>query len=277
MATSSIILFVFALCFPRNGLTLVTYDNLPVPLPINVPSLGYDATATTQFGNYIQLSTDDAPCAVSATTILSSQAAQTDFPGYGPDGYNWTITIQFYSVNDTNATYPTIDELIYSQSSLFDIPFRPESSPCCSGYDWMDDENNCHSGVAFEITFDLPFGSVILPDSFVVGIAFNTEDAGFAPVLEDGPWDSLNIGLADAYPATGGNVINGTAFVNSTDASTYSDDGARGVGFYRIDYGWEPYTLLMNLVSDNCPDSPCSRKARRALPGIVKPRRIRGA
>jgi hypothetical protein len=212
---------------------------------------------------------------VSVATVLSAQAAHSDFPSYPTDGWNWNITLSLYDVDSETICDPVIESpVLYQQTNSFFVPWRPPTDPTCGGYDWRDSDGNCHSGVAFEIVFDLPFDVVHLSPSMVVGISYNTKDYGFSPVNVSGPYDSLNAGLATSDPTIGQNTINGTAFLNSSDASSYNDDGAGGVGIFRVDYEWYPYSLLLTIDSDSCPPTVCTgipdKRSVPKLNSIVK-------
>ena len=246
------------------------YNNVPDSLPINVPSVGPEAQSLTQFGNLVQIDPSTSQCALSATVVLSAQAALSDFPTYPELGWYWNITISFYNVDQEEICDPLLElPAIYTQTTDVFVPWRPEHDPSCPGYDWKDSDGNCHSGVAFEASFEIPFDTVHFSPVMVVGISFNTQTAGPQPVGVAGPYDSLNIGLSISEPSEGSNAINGTAFVNSTNPSTYNDGGAGGVGIFRIDYDWFPYTAGLTLYADSCPSPPVCTSARKRRSNVI--------
>jgi hypothetical protein len=254
------------ICLFYSSFSLVLYDNLPTPLPVNVVSNGFAANSITQMGNYVILNTSSPSlCLSSAIFGISAQTAHSDFPSYNATtnstlnnlGWLWNITALFYAVNVDNSSYVTHGNLLYSQTNQFFIPWRPEHTSNCSGYSYyslIDDK--CHSGVAVELTFDFPAGVALNTRGVIAGLSWNTLQSGFDPVGYNGPWTSMNIGLATTDPSAGMNGIEGTEFVNSTDPNAYNTAGPTGI--YRIDYEWSPYTILLKLVSGTCPTTTTS-------------------
>jgi Putative Ig domain len=110
---------------------------------------------------------------------------------------------------------------------------------------------------------------VSLPNSVVYGIEYPTSDYGFPAYGDDTAchstsegcgYDSLNIGLSDepASPSVGTDPNPGTIFWDTTYGGDYCDNGAAGVGVFRLDSPgsgnncWAPYTSTVefNAVSN---------------------------
>lgn len=239
----------------------ILYTDFPAVLPINVPSLGIEATSTTQFGNYIELNTTESEVYLSSVAfILSSQTAHSDFPGYNATtnatlnelGYLWNITALFFNVDMTNASYPTIKNLLFKQTSEFFIPWRPENNASCPNPEYLGPDDLCHSGVAFVAELIFTAGAALVTNVLVVGVSWNTQHYGFLPTNMPGPSASLNVGVVSSFPTVGTYLIENTAFVNSSDPNTYNDDGGQ-LGVYRINYGWSPYLSAVRITQGTGP------------------------
>jgi hypothetical protein len=241
MTSSKFRLFASAmLCaasFNASAQGAAIYQSAPVPLPPNVPSLGYQATQTAEFGNLIEFGgTGRALGAV--TLVMSDWALASD---YGSSNPTWShpITLNLYDV-DSSGPVPAPGSLIATQTQTFAIPWRPEADPTCAGGTaWRAGDGNCYNGYAFTITFD--FTGPTVPDRIIYGVAYDTQTWGYAPIGTPGPYNSLNFGLAQVAPTTGSNPFPDTAYWNTETAGNYADGGAAGVGILRQDTNWSPY------------------------------------
>ena len=74
------------------------YNHIPNPLPPNVPSLGYQATQTAEFGDYVTLA-GTARRAGSVTVLMSNWARNSEYPSMGAAGYTHPITLNIYAGN----------------------------------------------------------------------------------------------------------------------------------------------------------------------------------
>lgn len=253
-----IVLFLF--CSYSSSQTIV-YNNLPSPIPPDVPlSISFSGGAFTQLGNYVLLNSTNnvTVCATSISTILSAHTARSDFPTYNATtnatinalGWYWNITVLIYSLNSTNQSYPAPNALLYSQTVLSFIPWRPANNGSCVSNSTWYANGTCYPGISFPVTWAFP-SEVSLPANVLVAYTWNTQNAGFNPVGINGPWITLYLGIAGAPPAIGTNVIPGTEFVNSSNPGAYNSAGPTGV--FRVDYGWSPDTTLLQVTSQDCP------------------------
>jgi hypothetical protein len=133
-----------------------------------------------------------------------------------------------------------------TKTQNFAIPWRPEGDPDCPvlyGVNgWRAGNGLCYNGLAFNITFDFTSLNVLLPDEVIYGIAYNTNNFGYAPIHASGPYDSLNVGLnSTSGPTVGTDVSSDVVFWNTSYAGFYTDGGAGGVGTFRADTGWSGY------------------------------------
>ncbi len=112
----------------------------------------------------------------------------------------------------------------------------------------------CYNGFAFNITFDMSSLNLTLPNDIIVGIAYNTQTYGAAPIGVAGPYNSLNVGaLGAATVGTDGSTDK--VFWNTSTAAWYADGGAGGVGIFREDSNWTPNgTVNIQITAD----TPCT-------------------
>jgi hypothetical protein len=222
------------------------YDNIPNPLPPNVPSEGFQATQTAEFGDNVFLGGTHRR-AYSVVVTMSDWAKHSDYPILPAAGYTHPITLNIYTVN-TSGPNPALGSLIGSVTQNFLIPWRPESDPLCTGDRWKAADNLCYSGLAFKVTFDLRSLALTLPNNLIYGVAFNTQTWGAHPIGLPGPYNSLNVGLATATPPTVGiDVESDALFWNTATASNYTDGGAGGVGIFRRDDNWTPFSPAVQI------------------------------
>jgi hypothetical protein len=218
----------------------VIYNNIPSPQPPNLPSLGYQANQTGEFGGLIQFAGSGPSYSItSATVAMSDWAVASDYTPNGTtitsSGFYVPLTLSIYSVGAGN----TVGPLIGSDLVNAFIPWRPAADGSCgSGY--LGGDGNCYNGSLSTVTFDL--GGVVVPDQVIYGLSFNTETWGASPTGVAGPYDSLNFGLSTTAPTVGTNPLPDTAYWETSTASDYTDGGASGVGIFRQDTDWTPYS-----------------------------------
>ncbi len=209
----------------------VIYDSTPQPLPPNLPSLGYQATATAEFGDQIQFA-GASRTLQSVTVTMSSWALHSTYPSMPAAGFMHPITFNIYAVNHATST-PAPGALLATTTQTFLIPWRPAADPTCpGGTAWRAGDNQCYNGFAFNITFDMSNPTVTLPTEVIYGVAYNTNTWGYHPIGLPGPYESLNVGLSTAA-TVGTDVDPDAVFWNTSVAGFYTDGGASGVGTFR--------------------------------------------
>ncbi len=114
----------------------------------------------------------------------------------------------------------------------------------CTGGRWYDEASKtCFKGLQTFVTFDFNKQHVTLPDTVVYGVAYNTSHYGYSPIGESAAcytssggcgYDSLNVGLGTTVKLSA-KPNPDTAFLYSTWAGSYCDNGAAGVGSFRLD------------------------------------------
>jgi hypothetical protein len=234
--------------------TEVIYSSIPAPLPGNVPSLGFEATSTSEFGGAVQIA---APTkSITRVTVgMSSWACQT---GGAEDGscvsekgskFEWPVTLRIYSVGPGNSVGTQTAAL----TRTFKMPYRPSASPKCVGNGgWY--HMGCFHGKLFKINFMLK--GVTIPSPAIVAVAYNTSHYGAAPAApqpcnttNNCPYDSLNVALT-GEPTVGSAPLPEDAFLSSTWGGAYCDGGSGGTGSFRLDAGcWSGYQPEIQIAT----------------------------
>jgi hypothetical protein len=218
---------LFASSVPLHAGT-ITYNDLPVTIPQNSPSLGFQANHTSEFGDLIQLAFGPA-ILTSGSILMNDKALASDWPTWGdPTSWSWPITLNLYNVDSSSGT-PQPGSLISTTTQTFSIPWRPASA----------------AGQDFLITFALP--SVAVPGEFIYSVVYNTETYGPNPTNDPngGPYISLNVAVNNTAPPQVGTRPNpDSAYLNANAPAYYFDGGAGGPSnVFRQDTGWTPYSL----------------------------------
>jgi hypothetical protein len=215
----------------------VVYNNIPSPLPPNVPSLGYQATQTSEFGGLIQFAGSGSHALGSATVAMSDWAYYSNWASavngttITTNGFYVPLTLSIYDVAANNS----VGKLIGADTLNAFIPWRSEPSSGC-GDGWRAGDGKCYGGSLSTVTFDL--SRITVPNEVIYGLSFNTETWGASPTGVDGPYDSLNFALSETQPSVGSNPLPDTAYWATSTAGWYTDGGAGGVGTFRQDTEW---------------------------------------
>jgi len=242
------------------GPSAVVYDSLPSVVPdTNYPSLGYQATSTSEFGDYINLAGSNRMLET-VTTTMSNWAKYSDYSSdarYLGDNTSWThpVTVKVYSADGS----ANPDTLLASREQTVTIPWRPETP----GYPF--------SGIAFNATFDLSDLNVLLPDDVIVSVEYNTQTHGPSPIGVTGPYNSLNVAVPTSQPVVvGSDVSVDTVYLDSSWSGVYSSAGATGV--FRQDAGWTPYgTLALEITASVADNTKPNVNITSPLSGTTQP------
>jgi hypothetical protein len=219
------------------------YNNLPAPLPGNVPSEAFEATSTSQFGGEVELAgpTKDT---TRVTVAMSSWACQSggaeDGSCVSANGAKFTepVTLQIY----TPGVGDSVGTQIASLTKTFKMPYRPSANATkCAGNGGWYKMGSCFHGKLFKINFVLK--GVTLPTKAIVSVAYNTSDHGAVPQRPQPcnsepsgcPYDSLNVGGMEGAPSVGSQPQPNSVYVSSTWTEAYCDGGAAGTGSFRFD------------------------------------------
>lgn len=226
---------------------VVVYDAVPSVSSTNYPSLGFQATQTNEFGDYIHLGGSDR-LLNSVTVTMSDWAKYSDYASdgrYSGNNASWThpITINIYGAElNLDGTPKT---KLGSVTQDISIPWRPEGDPTCPddgyGLKWKSESGVCYNGMAFNAVVDMSSLNLVLPDDIIVGIAYNTNTWGYSPIGSNGPYESLNVAVPANQPiATGSDDNVNEVFWNTVTKAWYADGGAGGYGVFRKDSNWTP-------------------------------------
>lgn len=260
-----VLLVVLAATQAMAQVGTTVYDNIPSPLPPNYPSLGFQATSTAEFGDYVFLAGTDRRAAT-ATVGMSSWSLHSHYPTMPATGYNHPITLNIYAV-DHSGSAPALGALLGTTTKSFLIPWRPAADPTCpnGGTAWRASNGSCYNGFAFTITFDLRSLGLTLPDEVIFGVAYNTQTHGYAPIGVAGPYNSLNVGLGEVPATVGMDAESDALFWNTSHAPFYTDAGAGGVGIFRRDTAWTPYSPTFQLTAHRNAAESCKNGGWQTL------------
>lgn len=219
------------------------YNNLPSPLPGNVPSEAFEATSTSQFGAEVELA-GPTKNSTKVTVAMSSWACQS---GGAEDGscvsamgskFTEPVTLNIY----TPGVGDSVGTQIASLTKTFKMPYRPSANPTkCVGNGGWYKMGSCFHGKLFKINFVLK--GVTIPSKVIVSVAYNTSDHGAVPQRPQlcnsepsgCPYDSLNVGGMEGAPSVGSQPQPNSVYVSSTWTGAYCDGGAAGTGSFRFD------------------------------------------
>lgn len=245
--------FVPALAGASSGSTV--YDNIPNHIPGNVPSVGYEATSTSEYGSQVELDGNKRKDPT-VTVLMSSWACKSGTwnakncitnPG---STFTHPVTLNIYDVNDDDS----VGSLIATKTRTFTMPYRPtaDDGTYCNAAngtagEWWDG-HQCNNGKAFTVDFNMD--GVTLPDDVIIAVAYNTSHHGYAPLGDKAcnatpqgcPYDSLNVGTNPAPTVGTSEPDNDSAYYNTSYGPFYCDSGAGGTGTFRLDSGcWTGY------------------------------------
>lgn len=227
------------------------YSDLPVPLPPNTPSLGYEATGTAEFGGIVGFVGGSSVAIDSVTVAMSDWAYESEWEALGTSaGYSLPLTLNLYDVGPGS----TVGPLIATETVNAFIPWRPEPNPAvCGGNAYQAGNGTCYNGSLSTVTFS--FSGLSVPQQIIYGLAYNTTDYGDSPTGVAGPYESLNFAVATTGALVGSDPLPDTAYWNTVNASEYADGGAAGVDVFRQDQNWSPYTGAIEFDGTAAPES----------------------
>jgi hypothetical protein len=199
----------------------VVYSSIPNPLPASIPSVGYQATATSEFGAAVSFA-GTARNLTSVTLTVNDWAYESEYEAVGiSPGYYVPMTLTLYNVGLGNTVGSEIATVTVNQL----VPWRAEPSPasCAPGLNnmWLA-ADGCHNGENFNETF--AFSGVTVPDELIFGLAYNTQTYGSNPIGVAGPYNSLNFALSSGV-YVGSNPQPGTQYRNVSNSGLVASTG----------------------------------------------------
>lgn len=272
----------------------LVYDALPNTSPaVNYPSQAFEATSTSEFGDYIHLGGSNRVLN-KVTVTMSNWAKFADYasnPLYNSNSTSWNlpVTLNVYD-NQFNASgTPThkIASITQDQSILWRPASDPDCAPTSNGTGWKVD-GTCYdySGIASNAVFDLSSLHVTLPDDVVVSVTYNTQHHGYNPTGVAGPYNSLNVAVPTSQSVligsdkdTDGVVTNSTWIGGYSSLDNHTDGGPTGI--FRKSTTWVPYgTVAMKITATPANVAPTvnfagsTPAADSYVHGIINPRVI---
>lgn len=242
VAAVSVLAFVAS---PVSAAVGAVYDATPAQLPPNVPSLGFEATATSELGDHVNLS----KAGEKLNTVTVTMSTWATYSSYQQD--------ERYAGNTNSWTHPVTvkvmaadtGEVLAAKTQDVAVPWRPAADPTCpntgygEGFAWRASDGECYNGYAFNANIDMSDLNVTLPQSVVVSVGYNTQHYGTAPLGVGGPYDSLNVAIPDNQTVSVGQDVDvDSVYWNSTYAG-------REAGL-RADSGWTPNgTVALKLTA----------------------------
>ena len=246
---------------PVAAATPPAFDNMPATLPGNVASVGFEATQTSEFGDYIVLGgTQRARASLPVTVVMSIWACQSDESG-GPvctttpgATFAQPLTLTIYKVVHTDGVTSAGDQVLQT-THTFNLPYRPSYDPTdtCTSPRYRAADGKCYSGMAYPVTFTLPSGGD-LPDELIWTISFDTGSSGYHPTGNQAkPYNSLNVSAqTEGSPSFGAEGEADSVFINSRNSGNYGTTGT--VGTFSDTDGWGANKPL-SCFGTSCPTS----------------------
>lgn len=254
---------MFALLCLAGSATASTilYNSAPSTLPPNAPSLGYQATSTTEFGQAITLA-GTGTFDLTFDIYLSNWALESTYQTVGTTaGYTVPMTLSLYT--DPLTSMAPTSTIATTTANVF-VPWRPEASTSCTGGAYMASDGNCYNGALSKAQFQ--FSNVNLTTSqIIVGLMFNTQSYGVNPTGVAGPYNSLNFALSTNAPTVGSNTNPGTAYWNTSFSGFLTNP--TNAGIFAQDPNWNPYTAMMTGTANPVVPPPVPEPASLVLTG----------
>jgi hypothetical protein len=240
------------------------YNNIPGPLPGNVPSVGLEATSASEFGGQVEFD----------GTARSNPRLSVVFSSWGCESGTWNgnncsttpgatfsepIGFNVYRVGGGDEP----GRLIGRVTHTFNFPYRPSANfTHCTGADagkWYSSTfDKCYNGKA--TTRVVNMGSLDLPNKVIISVAYNTTHYGYDPIGEGEPcytsdggcgYDSLNVGTGASPASVGSQPLPDDAYLNSSSGGQYCDGGTGGIDTFRLDAGcWTGFQPAFKVAAN---------------------------
>lgn len=203
--------------------TVTIFDNIPEPGQTNHNtsyfSHGFQAQGTTELGNLVNFAgTARKLDTVKVNMVTYAQSnswtawAATNASATA-SGYYHDLILRVYSLTSSN----TVQLLTYQTNNVL-VPWaQPTGINSFTGLP--------NTGQAFTVSYDFSAANILLPDSAIISIGFNTQTYGDFPIGSAGPYDALNFGVmyssntivgSDTDPNSVFRVKNGEIFYPET-------------------------------------------------------------
>jgi hypothetical protein len=173
--------------------TVTIFDNIPEPGQTNYNtsyfSHGFQAQGTTELGNLVnfagtarKLDTIKVNMVTYAQSNSWTAWAATNSSA-NASGYYHELILRVYTLTSSNTV-----QLLTHQTNNVLVPWaQPTGTNSFTGLP--------NTGQAFTVSYNFSAANILLPDSAIISIGFNTQTYGDWPVGSAGPYDSLNFGM----------------------------------------------------------------------------------
>jgi hypothetical protein len=244
-------MFLLCLAGSASANGIVLYDSAPSTLPPNLPSLGYQATSTTEFGQAITLAMNGT-FDITFDIYLSNWALESTYQTVGTSaGYYVPMTLSLYT-DPLTGMAPT-STIATTTTNVF-VPWRPEASTSCTGGAYMASDGNCYNGSLSSAQFQM--NNLNISGPVIVGLMFNTQSYGPNPTGAAGPYNSLNFALNTNPPTVGSNTAPGSVYWNTSFGGFLANPANAGI--FAQDPNWSPYTPAMTITGTPPVPEPAS-------------------
>lgn len=177
-----------------GGSSAPGYNAIPSKVSGNVPSVGFQATQTTEFGDAVALSGTKRTLE-SMTVLFSSWACEN---GAWDSGTCVTTPGATFNVPITFTIYDSSLNRLATKTQTVAVAYRPSASTQCVGADagkWYNSKDKtCYNG--FPQTITMVMDPTTLTDNVTWSVKYPTYNTNGAV---SGPADSLNVG-AFSFP-----------------------------------------------------------------------------
>jgi hypothetical protein len=202
------------------------YNAIPSNVNGNVPSVGFQASQTTEFGDEVGLGGKNRTLN-SMTVLFSSWACES---GAWETGDCTTTPGATFPVDITFTVYAddagTPGDVLATTTQTVNIAYRPSASAVCADGKWYNKaDKTCYNGFPQTVKMSMP--SATLGDSVIWSVKYPTYNTNGGT---SGPADSLNVGansFANA-PFSGADANEDQAFRNGVMESGWT--GYRPLG-----------------------------------------------
>lgn len=220
----------------------VIYSNIPSSLAGSYPSIGFQATTTSELGSRVNFA-GTARQLTNFTVTMVNWARYEDYQAGGQyydngqwagNGFNQALTLNIYAAGTGN----TPGALLHTITESKFIAYRP------TGWSF--------NGFAQNISFDLSALNITAPDSIVWGLAYNTQTRGYSPIGTPGPYDSLNVGVGPTA-TTVGSQADASFFVNSPYYNPNGPNGGNGFSLMQGSWAQNSYQPMASFSAVPAP------------------------
>jgi hypothetical protein len=237
-----------------TGSVVSVYDALPAAGTPNIASTAFESEWVSEFGDAITFD-GTARTLNSVTVTMSSWACQTGAAATNDCGttvgahFTHPITLSIYDSPVTGGDGTVVPgQLIARVTKTFSLPYRPSVNyaHCNAGNGslgkWYSRaKDHCYNGKAANISWNFTTLALHLPDTAVIGVAYNTTDFGYNPIgsapcvgtSQGCPYDALNVGTNDTV-SIGSKPYPDATFQN-TSLSSELCDSSPALGEFNLD------------------------------------------